>query len=131
MALRRFSPSRRASGWAGSRTLKRDGAAGVATVGTAGVEVAQQVLAETQGTVLPLLPRYALLPLGRSRMPENSLQPLSLKRMLTTVNRATRTCSKRGSEASDSAKKSADGASISAPSSFCCRKRGRPRRPTT
>ena len=39
-----------------SRTLKGSGAAGVATVGAAGVEVAQQVLAETQGAVLPLVP---------------------------------------------------------------------------
>ena len=41
---------------ADSRTLKGGGAAGVATVGAAGVEVAQQVLAETQGAVLPLVP---------------------------------------------------------------------------
>jgi hypothetical protein len=39
-----------------SRTLKGGGAAGVATVGAAGVEVAQQVLTETQGAVLPLVP---------------------------------------------------------------------------
>ena len=39
-----------------SRTLKGSGAAGVATVGAAGVEVVQQVLAETQGAVLPLVP---------------------------------------------------------------------------
>jgi hypothetical protein len=39
-----------------SRTLKGGGAAGVATVGAAGVEVAQQVLAETQDAVLPLVP---------------------------------------------------------------------------
>ena len=39
-----------------SRTLKGGGAAGVATVGAAGVEVAQQVIAESQGTVLPLVP---------------------------------------------------------------------------
>jgi zinc D-Ala-D-Ala carboxypeptidase len=39
-----------------SRTLKGGGAAGVATVGAAGVEVVQQVLAETQGAVLPLVP---------------------------------------------------------------------------
>jgi zinc D-Ala-D-Ala carboxypeptidase len=38
-----------------SRTLKGGGAAGVATVGAAGVEVAQQVLAKTQGAVLPLV----------------------------------------------------------------------------
>lgn len=39
-----------------SRTLKGAGAAGVATVGAAGVEVAQEVLAEAQGAVLPLVP---------------------------------------------------------------------------
>jgi hypothetical protein len=39
-----------------SRTLKGGGAAGVATVGAAGVEVAQQVLAEAQDAVLPLVP---------------------------------------------------------------------------
>ncbi|MEI4234740.1 YcbK family protein [Roseovarius sp. D22-M7] len=39
-----------------SRTLKGTGAAGVATAGAAGVEVAQEVLAETQGAVLPLVP---------------------------------------------------------------------------
>lgn len=39
-----------------SRTLKGAGAAGVATVGAAGVEVAQQVLSETQSAVLPLIP---------------------------------------------------------------------------
>jgi len=44
-----------------SRTLKGTGAAGVATVGAAGVEVAQDVLAEAQGTILPLVPYlYAL-----------------------------------------------------------------------
>ena len=41
---------------AGSRTLKGTGAAGAATVGAAGVEVAQEVLAEAQGAVLPLVP---------------------------------------------------------------------------
>jgi hypothetical protein len=39
-----------------SRTLKGTGAAGVATAGAAGVEVAQEVLTETQGAVLPLVP---------------------------------------------------------------------------
>lgn len=39
-----------------SRTMKGAGAAGVATVGAAGVEVAQEVLAEAQGAVLPLVP---------------------------------------------------------------------------
>ena len=41
---------------ADSRTLRGTGAAGVATVGAAGVEVAQKVLAEAQGAVLPLVP---------------------------------------------------------------------------
>ncbi|MCL7465520.1 D-Ala-D-Ala carboxypeptidase family metallohydrolase [Phaeovulum sp. NW3] len=39
-----------------SRTLRGAGAAGAATMGAAGVEVAQEVLAETQGAVLPLVP---------------------------------------------------------------------------
>jgi len=38
-----------------SRTLKGTGAAGVATIGAAGVEIAQEVLAEAQGAVLPLV----------------------------------------------------------------------------
>jgi hypothetical protein len=41
---------------ADSRTLKGGGAAGVATVGAAGVEVAQEVIAETQSAILPLVP---------------------------------------------------------------------------
>ena len=41
---------------ADSRTMKGSGAAGVATRGAAGVEVAQNVLAETQSAVLPLVP---------------------------------------------------------------------------
>jgi len=41
---------------AGSRTLKGTGAAGVATVGAAGVEVAQEVIADAQGAILPLVP---------------------------------------------------------------------------
>ena len=41
---------------ADSRTLKGGGAAGIATVGAAAVEVAQDVLAETQSTILPLVP---------------------------------------------------------------------------
>ena len=41
---------------ANSRTLRGTGAAGVATLGAAGVEVAQDVLAEAQGAVLPLVP---------------------------------------------------------------------------
>jgi len=41
---------------ADSRTLKGAGAAGVATMGAAGIEVAQEVLAEAQGAVLPLVP---------------------------------------------------------------------------
>lgn len=39
-----------------SRTMKGGGAAGVATLGVAGVEVAQTVLAETQSAILPLVP---------------------------------------------------------------------------
>ncbi len=39
-----------------SRTMKGGGAAGVATLGAAGVEVAQNVLADTQSAVLPLVP---------------------------------------------------------------------------
>lgn len=41
---------------AASWTLKGSGAAGVATIGAAGVEVAQDVLAETQSAILPLAP---------------------------------------------------------------------------
>ena len=41
---------------ADSRTLRGTGAAGVATVGAAGVEVAQEVLTEAQDAVLPLVP---------------------------------------------------------------------------
>ena len=39
-----------------SRPLKGGGAAGIATVGAAGGEVAQEVLAETQLAILPLVP---------------------------------------------------------------------------
>jgi zinc D-Ala-D-Ala carboxypeptidase len=39
-----------------SRTLRGSGTAGAATLGAAGVEVAQDVLAETQSAVLPLVP---------------------------------------------------------------------------
>jgi hypothetical protein len=39
-----------------SRTMQGGGAAGVATLGAAGVEVAQRILAETQGAILPLVP---------------------------------------------------------------------------
>ena len=39
-----------------SRTLRGTGTAGVATLGAAGVEVAQDVLAETQSAILPLMP---------------------------------------------------------------------------
>jgi hypothetical protein len=39
-----------------SRTMRGSGAAGLATVGAAGVEVAQDVLAETQAAVAPLVP---------------------------------------------------------------------------
>jgi hypothetical protein len=39
-----------------SRTMKGSGAAGVATIGAAGVEMAQNVVAETQSAILPLVP---------------------------------------------------------------------------
>ncbi|MCE8523487.1 DUF882 domain-containing protein [Ruegeria pomeroyi] len=39
-----------------SRTMKGGGAAGVATLGAAGIGVAQEVLAETQSAILPLVP---------------------------------------------------------------------------
>jgi hypothetical protein len=39
-----------------SRTLRGTGAAGVATIGAAGVEAAQEVLTEAQGAILPLVP---------------------------------------------------------------------------
>lgn len=39
-----------------SRTMKGGGAAGLATVGAAGVEVAQDVLADTQAAIQPLVP---------------------------------------------------------------------------
>ncbi len=38
------------------RTMKSGGAASMATLGGAGDEVAQSVLAETQSTILPLVP---------------------------------------------------------------------------
>ncbi len=40
---------------ADSRTMKSGGAAGVATLGAAGIEVTQNVLADTQSAVLPLV----------------------------------------------------------------------------
>ena len=39
-----------------SRTIKGGGVAGLAIVGAAGVEVAQEALAEAQDAVLPLVP---------------------------------------------------------------------------
>jgi zinc D-Ala-D-Ala carboxypeptidase len=41
---------------ADSLTLKGGAAAGVATIGAAGVEVAREALAATQGAILPLVP---------------------------------------------------------------------------
>ena len=41
---------------ANSRTMKGGGAAGVATLGAAGVEMAKSILAETQTAILPLVP---------------------------------------------------------------------------
>jgi hypothetical protein len=52
---------------ADSRTLKGGGAAGVATLGAAGVEVAQSVIAETQTAILPLVPYLDTLALGVHR----------------------------------------------------------------
>ncbi len=46
---------------ADSRTMKGSGAAGVATLGAASVEVAQNVLAETQSAILPLVPHLDTL----------------------------------------------------------------------
>ncbi|MCL5779282.1 hypothetical protein M1105_20225 [Limibaculum sp. FT325] len=39
-----------------SRTMRGGGTAGVATIGTAGVEVAEDILTETQGALEPLVP---------------------------------------------------------------------------
>ena len=39
-----------------SRIMKGGGAAGIAALGAAGVEVAQEVPAETQSAILPLVP---------------------------------------------------------------------------
>jgi hypothetical protein len=44
-----------------SRTLKGSGAAGLATVGAAGIAVAQDILAETQSAILPLVPHLDTL----------------------------------------------------------------------
>jgi len=44
-----------------SRTLRGTGAAGVATLGAVGVEVAQEALAEAQGAILPLVPHLDTL----------------------------------------------------------------------
>jgi len=44
-----------------SRTMKGGGAAGVARLGAAGVEVAQSVLAETQAAALPIVPYLDML----------------------------------------------------------------------
>ena len=41
-----------------SRTLRGSGAAGVATMAAAGIEVAQNVLAETQSAITRALPRH-------------------------------------------------------------------------
>lgn len=46
---------------ADSRTMKGGGAAGVATIGAAGVDVAQQVLGEAQTAILPLVPYLSTL----------------------------------------------------------------------
>jgi zinc D-Ala-D-Ala carboxypeptidase len=44
-----------------SRTMRGGGAAGVATLGAAGVEIAQSVLSETQTAILPLVPHLDTL----------------------------------------------------------------------
>ena len=44
-----------------SRTLRGTGAAGVATLGAAGVEIAQEILAEAQDAILPLVPHLDTL----------------------------------------------------------------------
>ncbi|WP_299614116.1 D-Ala-D-Ala carboxypeptidase family metallohydrolase [uncultured Tateyamaria sp.] len=44
-----------------SRTMKAGGAAGVATLGAAGVELAQQVLTEIKSAILPLVPNLDTL----------------------------------------------------------------------
>jgi hypothetical protein len=46
---------------ADSRTLKGGRAVGIGTVGAAGVEVAQDVLAEAQSAILPLVPYFEAL----------------------------------------------------------------------
>lgn len=53
--LRRRNPTR-ARGAGHEPHDEGGGAAGLATVGAAGVEIAQEVLSETQGAILPLLP---------------------------------------------------------------------------
>jgi hypothetical protein len=52
-----------------SRTMKGGDSAGVATLGAAGVEVSQSVLAETQTDILPLFPyldtlRWVFIPMA-------------------------------------------------------------------
>jgi cytochrome c-type biogenesis protein CcmH/NrfG len=44
-----------------SRTLRGTGTAGVATLGAAGVEIAQEILAEAQDAILPLVPHLDTL----------------------------------------------------------------------
>ncbi len=58
LRLRRFAeePPRLREGLNESRTMKGGGAAGVATIGAAGVEVAQDVLIDTQTAIQPLIP---------------------------------------------------------------------------
>jgi hypothetical protein len=46
---------------ADSRTMKGGGVAGVATIGAADVEIARDVLAETQAAVPPLVPYLDIL----------------------------------------------------------------------
>ena len=62
-----------------SRTLKGGGAAGVATIGAAGVGAAQEVLAETQGAILPLVPYLDALRWRSSRLRSPALRSQSTR----------------------------------------------------
>lgn len=50
------APPRLRDSMTASRTMKGGGAAGVATIGAAGVEVMQQAVADTQSAIQPLIP---------------------------------------------------------------------------
>ena len=72
-----------------SRTLKGGGAAGVATVAAAGVEVAQEVLAETQSAILParILPRHAPVGVYCHRAPSSGGACLTASNALPSLTR--------------------------------------------